>query len=107
MSSAGEGLSRPLPEQVRTHVVELVSQILGAMPAAAVPPPLRTIAKFEPRKRARLGGTPIAAQLETDKEFREAVAEALAGAGPSWSPAWRRAPCRRRPSPSWSPPRPI
>ncbi|GIH81512.1 NYN domain-containing protein [Planobispora longispora] len=82
MSSAGEGLSRPLPEQVRTHVVELVSQILGAMPAAAVPPPLRTIAKFEPRKRARLGGTPIAAQLETDKEFREAVAEALAGGWP-------------------------
>ncbi|GIH96472.1 RNA-binding protein [Planobispora siamensis] len=82
MSSAGEGLSRPLPEQVRLHVVELASQILGSMPAASVPPPLRNIAKFDPRKRARLGGTPIAAQLENDKEFREVVAEALAAGWP-------------------------
>ncbi len=77
MSSAGEGLSRPLPEQVRLHVVELASQILGSMPAASVPLPLKGIAKFDPRKRARLGGAPIAAQLETDKKFRELVAETL------------------------------
>ncbi len=77
MSSAGEGLSRPLPEQVRLHVVELASQILGSMPAASVPPPLKGIAKFDPRRRARLGGAPIAAQLETDKKFRELVAETL------------------------------
>jgi predicted RNA-binding protein with PIN domain len=82
MSSAGEGLSRPLPEQVRSHVVDLASQVLGSMSAAAVPPPLRNIARFEPRKRARLGSTPIAAQLETDKEFREAVAEVLAASLP-------------------------
>ncbi|MET9069689.1 NYN domain-containing protein [Streptosporangium sandarakinum] len=82
MSSAGEGLSRPLPEQVRSHVVELAAQILGAMPAAAVPSQLKGIAKFDPRKRARLGGAPIAAQLENDKEFRELVAEALAAEWP-------------------------
>ncbi|MFB9880130.1 NYN domain-containing protein [Planobispora siamensis] len=62
--------------------MELASQILGSMPAASVPPPLRNIAKFDPRKRARLGGTPIAAQLENDKEFREVVAEALAAGWP-------------------------
>ncbi|WP_066362344.1 NYN domain-containing protein [Herbidospora mongoliensis] len=82
MSSAGEGLSRPLPEQVRTHVVELAAQVLGTMPAATVPAPLRAVAKFEPRKRARLGSAPIAAQLENDKKFRELVAEALTQAWP-------------------------
>ena len=82
MSSAGEGLSRPLPEQVRSHVVELASQILGSMAAAVVPPPLKGIARFDPRKRAKLGGAPIAAQLESDKKFRELVAEALATGWP-------------------------
>nr|WP_189179659.1 NYN domain-containing protein [Microbispora rosea] len=82
MSSAGEGLSRPLPEQVRLHVVEVAAQVLGSMPAAAVPPPLRNIARFDPRKRARLGSAPIAAQLENDKEFRERVAEAVEAAWP-------------------------
>lgn len=82
MSSAGEGLSRPLPEQVRLNVVDLAAQVLGSMPAVAVPPPLRGIAKFDPRKRARLGGAPIAAQLENDKEFREAVAESVAAGWP-------------------------
>lgn len=77
MGSAGEGLSRPLPEQVRANVVELAAQVLGSLPAAVVPPPLRGIARFDPRKRARLGGAPIAAQLENDKEFRELVAEAV------------------------------
>ncbi|MBP2702468.1 NYN domain-containing protein [Microbispora sp. RL4-1S] len=82
MSSAGEGLSRPLPEQVRLHVVEVAAQVLGSMPAAAVPSPLRGIARFDPRKRARLGGAPIAAQLEGDKKFRELVAESLEEAWP-------------------------
>ncbi|MEV4297315.1 NYN domain-containing protein [Microbispora rosea] len=82
MSSAGEGLSRPLPEQVRLQVVEVAAQVLGSMPAAAVPPPLRNIAKFDPRKRARLGSAPIAAQLENDKEFRERVAESVEAAWP-------------------------
>ncbi|WP_424534750.1 NYN domain-containing protein [Sphaerisporangium viridialbum] len=82
MSSAGEGLSRPLPEQVRLHVVELAAQVLGSMQPATIPPPLKGIARFDPRKRARLGSAPIAAQLETDKEFREIVAEALQEAWP-------------------------
>jgi len=82
MSSAGEGLSRPLPEQVRVNVVDLAAQVLGSMPAVSVPTPLRGIAKFDPRKRARLGSAPIAAQLENDKKFREAVAESVAAGWP-------------------------
>ncbi|WP_435832217.1 NYN domain-containing protein [Nonomuraea rubra] len=82
MSSAGEGLSRPLPEQVRLNVVDLASQVLGSMPAATIPPPLRGIAKFDPRKRAKLGSAPIAAQLENDKKFRELVAESVAAGWP-------------------------
>ncbi|MFI7124102.1 NYN domain-containing protein [Nonomuraea sp. NPDC050153] len=82
MSSAGEGLSRPLPEQVRLNVVDLASQVLGTMPAASIPPPLRGIAKFDPRKRAKLGSAPIAAQLENDKKFRELVAESVEAGWP-------------------------
>lgn len=82
MSAAGEGLSRPLPEQVRLNVVDLAAQVLGSMHAAAIPPPLRGIAKFDPRKRARLGSAPIAAQLENDKDFREAVAEHVSAGWP-------------------------
>ncbi|WP_344977692.1 NYN domain-containing protein [Streptosporangium fragile] len=62
--------------------MELASQMLGSMPAASVPPPLRGIARFDPRKRAKLGGAPIAAQLETDKKFRELVAEAVSSGWP-------------------------
>ncbi|GAA5074154.1 NYN domain-containing protein [Thermocatellispora tengchongensis] len=75
-------MSRPLPEQVRLHVVDLAAQVLGSMPQSAIPAPLRGIAKFDPRKRAKLGGTPIAAQLENDKKFREMVAETLAAGWP-------------------------
>ncbi|MFJ2029241.1 NYN domain-containing protein [Streptosporangium sp. NPDC087985] len=62
--------------------MELASQVLGAMPAATVPLPLRGIARFDPRKRAKLGSAPIAAQLESDKEFRELVAETLSAGWP-------------------------
>ncbi|MFG1695833.1 NYN domain-containing protein [Nonomuraea sp. NPDC049309] len=58
--------------------MDLASQVLGSMPPAAIPPPLRGIAKFDPRKRAKLGSAPIAAQLENDKKFRELVAESVA-----------------------------
>ncbi|GHH62813.1 RNA-binding protein [Streptosporangium violaceochromogenes] len=62
--------------------MELASQILGSMAVAAVPPPLRGVARFDPRKRARLGGASIAAQLESDKKFRELVAETLNASWP-------------------------
>ncbi|MEV2279319.1 NYN domain-containing protein [Nocardiopsis sp. NPDC049922] len=69
-----ERLRRPLPEQVRARVVEYGSDVLGGMPASELPPLLRRVAKFEPRRRARLAGPQIAAQLETDGAFRERVA---------------------------------
>ncbi|WP_283133782.1 NYN domain-containing protein [Rhizohabitans arisaemae] len=82
MSSDDETLHRPLPEAVRQHVVDLGAQVLGTLALADVPPQLRAIARFDPRKRARLAGTSIAAQLESDKDFREHVGQALSDAWP-------------------------
>lgn len=66
--------SRPLPEQVRARVTEYGSDVLGGMRASELPPALRRVARFEPRRRARLAGPQIAAQLETDADFRSRVA---------------------------------
>lgn len=71
---SGEQLERPLPEQVRSRVVEYGSDVLGGMRASELPPVLRRVARFEPRRRARLAGPQIAAQLETDTGFRSRVA---------------------------------
>ena len=71
---ADERLARPLPEQVRVRVVEYGSDVLGGMRASELPPVLRRVARFEPRRRARLAGPQIAAQLETDAGFRSRVA---------------------------------
>ncbi|WP_026118501.1 NYN domain-containing protein [Nocardiopsis salina] len=73
-AECGEQLERPLPEQVRSRVVEYGSDVLGGMRASELPPVLRRVARFEPRRRARLAGPQIAAQLETDKDFRSRVA---------------------------------
>ncbi|GAB2494993.1 NYN domain-containing protein [Nocardiopsis aegyptia] len=72
--TGSEQLSRPLPEAVRARIVEYGSDVLGGMRAADLPPLLRRVAKFEPRRRARLAGPQIAAQLETDDGFRAMVA---------------------------------
>lgn len=69
-----ERLARPLPEQVRARIVEYGSDVLGGMRASELPPVLRRVARFEPRRRARLAGPQIAAQLETDADFRSRVA---------------------------------
>ena len=72
--TGAEHLSRPLPEAVRARIVEYGSDVLGGMRTADLPPLLRRVAKFEPRRRARLAGPQIAAQLETDDGFRAMVA---------------------------------
>ena len=69
-----ERLHRPLPEQVRARVIEYGSDVLAGMRASELPPVLRRVARFEPRRRARLAGPQIAAQLETDSGFRSRVA---------------------------------
>ena len=74
---AGDGEEqphRPLPEQVRTRVIAYGSDVLGGMRTSELPPSLRRVARFEPRRRARLVGPQIAAQLETDPTFRSRVA---------------------------------
>ncbi|WP_235828396.1 NYN domain-containing protein [Actinomadura rubteroloni] len=75
-------LDRPLPDAVRQRVVEAAAEVLGALPADAVPARLRPFARFERRKRRKLGGSAIAAVLEGDADFRGRVAEALRGAQP-------------------------
>ncbi|PSK90564.1 putative RNA-binding protein with PIN domain [Murinocardiopsis flavida] len=85
-----EGLDRPLPEDVRARVVEYGADILGGLPAAEVPAALRRVAKFEPRRRARLAGPQIAAQLETDAGFRGRVAERVARVWPELAEGLRR-----------------
>jgi predicted RNA-binding protein with PIN domain len=68
------GLSGPLPDLVRTRVVALAADALGAMPADQLPAPLKRVAAFAPGRRAKLAGTQIAGVLETDEAFRERLA---------------------------------
>jgi predicted RNA-binding protein with PIN domain len=77
----------PLPSGVRRRVIELAAQRLGDLPADRVPASLRSIARFAPASRARLGGTPIAAALETDDGFRGEVADLVREAFPEVSAA--------------------
>jgi predicted RNA-binding protein with PIN domain len=77
----------PLPPGVRRRVIELASDRLGTLPQERVPASLRSIARFAPARRARLGTTPIAAALETDEAFRDEVAEAVRESFPELSAA--------------------
>lgn len=72
---ADEQASRALPEPVRRRVVERAAAALTGIPPADLPGRLRRIARFEPRRRARLGANPIGSALGTDDAFREAVAD--------------------------------
>lgn len=65
----------PLSEPVRARVVELAAHTVGMLAPEETPRPLRAVARFTPAKRARLGGTVLAAGLETHPEFREQVAQ--------------------------------
>jgi predicted RNA-binding protein with PIN domain len=65
-------------------VVEAAAELIGSLPPEEVPAPLRRIAKFEPRKRAKRAATPIAAQLEGDDEFRTRVVEYVREAHPGF-----------------------
>jgi hypothetical protein len=61
-----------LPEVVRGRIVALAADFLPEV--VRLPAPLRRVAAFAPTRRARLGGTAIAAALGEDPEFRERVA---------------------------------
>jgi hypothetical protein len=68
-------------------VVALAADVLGSMRMEEVPPALRPFAKFAAAKRARLGGSAIAAELESDAAFRFRVFEAASAALPGLAEA--------------------
>lgn len=50
--------------------------MLGTLRPDQIPGPLRRVARFEPRRRAKLAATLLATQIEKDDEFRGHVADA-------------------------------
>ena len=72
MTAAAPGA---LPAAVRVRVIALADEALAALPEQDVPPSLRSIRRFTPAKRARLGAAALGAALDTEPAFRWAVAE--------------------------------
>lgn len=64
-----------LPEPVRTRIVAMTADVLPDVPR--LPPAVHRIATFAPARRARLGGSAIAAAL-ADDEFRHRVGTQVA-----------------------------
>ncbi|HJU96456.1 MAG TPA: hypothetical protein VJ644_00640, partial [Jiangellaceae bacterium] len=71
-----------LPETVRQRVIALAADVLGELAADETPPSLKAIARFAAAKRAKLGGTTIAAALDADPVFRARVLETARTAYP-------------------------
>ncbi len=71
-----------LPQPVRQRVVSLASDVLGGLEPEQVPASLRQVARFTAAKRARLGGSAIAAVVEADPGFRIRVLDAARTAHP-------------------------
>src|SRR5690606_26075682 len=93
----GEEQAEPvLPEAVRQRVIALAAAAITGMPADEVPGPLRRVAGFAPNRRARLGGSLIAAQLATDPLFRQ-----LVGSVRQYATARRRRPRVPGRGPPW------
>jgi predicted RNA-binding protein with PIN domain len=70
-----------LPESVRRRVVDVAAERLGAMAVEDVPPSLRPFQRFTPARRRQVV-LPIATALETDDDFRAAVADGIREALP-------------------------
>lgn len=64
-----------LPDPVRQRLAEVAAGALTEMAPADVPAPLRSVARFAPAKRARLGAGPLLAALREVPRFRVAVVE--------------------------------
>lgn len=71
-----------LTEPVRQRLILIASDVVGRLPADEVPTALRTIARFTPARRARLGGPALSAALDGDEDFRAQVADVVAEASP-------------------------
>lgn len=85
-----ESVDRPLSEPVRARVIEYAAEVLGGLPDAELPAPLRRVARFEPRRRSRLAGPQIGAQLERDSSFRRLVGDRVSQVWPELSSELRR-----------------
>jgi len=93
MSTAAQDPGDPgvvvLSEPARQRLVAIAADVLARMPADDVPAALRTIARFTPVKRARLGGPTLAAVLDADGDFRATVAETVVATAPQLAQAVR------------------
>jgi predicted RNA-binding protein with PIN domain len=78
-----------LSEPARQQLVTIAADLVGRLPADELPGSLRPFARFTPTKRARLGGTQLAAALDADDAFRARVADAVAEALPQLTAAVR------------------
>lgn len=77
-----ETVSVVLAEPARTSLITLAADVLGKLPPEDVPASLRTIARFAPAKRVRLGAVAIAAALDADEAFRGRVAQTVIDTSP-------------------------
>ncbi|MGH3320873.1 MAG: NYN domain-containing protein [Streptosporangiaceae bacterium] len=81
---------RPLPDAVRERVVEIAAEVLGSAASDDIPAPLRRVARFEPRRRARLAATQIATYVAVDDDFRSLVADHVRDVHPALAGALER-----------------
>ncbi|MBV9313292.1 MAG: NYN domain-containing protein [Pseudonocardia sp.] len=62
-----------LPTPLRVRLAEIAAAAVGALPPADVPAALRPLARFAPRKRARVGVGQLLGELAASAAFRSAV----------------------------------
>lgn len=78
--SGDAGRRRPaatLVEPARKQVVHLAADALGRLAPDQMPAALRPFARFTPARRRQRGAVQIAAALDTDEQFRAAVADVV------------------------------
>ena len=63
-----------LPGPVRAALVRTAAEVLGQMDAKDVPPALRQVQRFAPRRRPSAGAAPLWQALRNDDAFRGRVA---------------------------------
>jgi predicted RNA-binding protein with PIN domain len=66
-----------LTEPARKQVVLLAADVLGRLAPEQTPAALRPFARFTPARRRQRGAVQIAAALDTDEQFRDAVADVV------------------------------
>jgi len=69
----GERLWEELPAPLRARLAEMAADAVGALPPVDVPAPLRPLARFTPRKRARAGAAQLIGELAGSAAFRSTV----------------------------------